>query len=166
MEVDDGTKRTWFFRCTYSVLLSTSSLLSRFHSRVALRRVRLHQGRSTRYLGLLQGYVDAKLHCLYCWSCRFIAVAAPLDVVKTRIQNAKFGQNASGVQVIREMLVSEGVSGFFKGLTPNVRSPNPWLCRVVLDVLALIDSCCWPDPRVQLHPRAIAYSILRQLCLI
>jgi hypothetical protein len=60
-------------------------------------------------------------------------------VVKTRIRNANFERNISGVQVIREMLVSEVVSGFFKGLIPRVRGPIPWLCRVGLDVLARTD---------------------------
>lgn len=49
-----------------------------------------------------------------------ITVAAPLDVVKTRIQNANFGSNVSGMAIIREMVRQEGVSSFFKGLTPKV----------------------------------------------
>lgn len=49
-----------------------------------------------------------------------ITVAAPLDVVKTRIQNANFNTNVSGVAVIKEMLKTEGPSSFFKGLTPKV----------------------------------------------
>jgi hypothetical protein len=42
-----------------------------------------------------------------------ITVAAPLDTVKTRIQNANFEQKVSGVTVIRDMLRTEG-------LTPKV----------------------------------------------
>jgi len=49
-----------------------------------------------------------------------ITVAAPLDVVKTRIQNANFNTNVSGVAVIRDMVRTEGVGAFFKGLTPKV----------------------------------------------
>lgn len=49
-----------------------------------------------------------------------ITVAAPLDVVKTRIQNANFGQNVSGLTVIKDMIRSEGPGAFFKGLTPKV----------------------------------------------
>lgn len=49
-----------------------------------------------------------------------ITVAAPLDVVKTRIQNANFNANLSGVAIIRDMVRTEGISSFFKGLTPKV----------------------------------------------
>lgn len=49
-----------------------------------------------------------------------ITVAAPLDVVKTRIQNANFEQKVSGVVVIRDLIRNEGVGGLFKGLTPKV----------------------------------------------
>lgn len=48
-----------------------------------------------------------------------ITVAAPLDVVKTRIQNANFEQNVSGVTVIKELIKNEGVGALFKGLTPK-----------------------------------------------
>jgi outer membrane receptor protein involved in Fe transport len=49
-----------------------------------------------------------------------ITVAAPLDVVKTRIQNAHFNSNVSGVTIIRDMVRQEGIRSFFKGLTPKV----------------------------------------------
>ena len=50
-----------------------------------------------------------------------ITVAAPLDVVKTRIQNANFSSQVSGMTIIREMVRQEGMGAFFKGLTPKVR---------------------------------------------
>ncbi|KAI0261386.1 mitochondrial carrier [Gloeopeniophorella convolvens] len=50
-----------------------------------------------------------------------ITVAAPLDTIKTRIQNANFEQKTSGVTVIRDLLREEGASALFKGLTPKVR---------------------------------------------
>lgn len=50
-----------------------------------------------------------------------ITVAAPLDVVKTRIQNANFEQNVKGVTVIKELIKNEGITALFKGLTPKVR---------------------------------------------
>ena len=50
-----------------------------------------------------------------------ITVAAPLDVVKTRIQNANFENKVSGVAVVKDLLRNEGVLGLFKGLTPKVR---------------------------------------------
>ena len=50
-----------------------------------------------------------------------ITVAAPLDTVKTRIQNANFENKVRGVTVIKEMIKNEGMTAFFKGLTPKVR---------------------------------------------
>jgi hypothetical protein len=50
-----------------------------------------------------------------------ITVAAPLDTVKTRIQNANFEHKVSGVTVIKDMLRTEGATALFKGLTPKVR---------------------------------------------
>jgi hypothetical protein len=49
-----------------------------------------------------------------------ITVAAPLDVVKTRIQNANFNSQVGGMTIIKEMIKQEGVGSFFKGLTPKV----------------------------------------------
>ena len=49
-----------------------------------------------------------------------ITVASPLDVVKTRIQNANFNSQVGGMTIIREMVKTEGVGAFFKGLTPKV----------------------------------------------
>lgn len=50
-----------------------------------------------------------------------ITVAAPLDVIKTRIQNANFETKVSGWTVVRDLLKHEGPTAFFKGLTPKVR---------------------------------------------
>ena len=50
-----------------------------------------------------------------------ITVAAPLDTVKTRIQNANFEQKVPGLTVIRDLVRNEGITAFFKGLTPKVR---------------------------------------------
>ena len=49
-----------------------------------------------------------------------ITVAAPLDVVKTRIQNANFEHKVSGVTVVKDLLKHEGPYALFKGLTPKV----------------------------------------------
>lgn len=54
---------------------------------------------------------------------------APLDTVKTRIQNANFEQKVSGMNVIKDMLRTEGASALFKGLTPKVRLPFIRLCN-------------------------------------
>ncbi|TFK57651.1 mitochondrial carrier protein [Heliocybe sulcata] len=56
-----------------------------------------------------------------------ITVAAPLDVVKTRIQNANFENKVSGVTVIKELLKNEGPFALFKGLTPKILVVGPKL---------------------------------------
>ncbi|EPQ61100.1 mitochondrial carrier protein [Gloeophyllum trabeum ATCC 11539] len=56
-----------------------------------------------------------------------ITVAAPLDVVKTRIQNANFENKVSGVVVIKELLKNEGPLALFKGLTPKILVVGPKL---------------------------------------
>lgn len=71
------------------------------------------------------------------WSQNFVAsiggavasitVAAPLDVVKTRIQNANFETKTGGVTIIKEMLKNEGPTAFFKGLTPKILVVGPKL---------------------------------------
>jgi len=56
-----------------------------------------------------------------------ITVAAPLDTVKTRIQNANFEQKVPGVVVVKELLKNEGPTAFFKGLTPKILVVGPKL---------------------------------------
>ena len=57
-----------------------------------------------------------------------ITVAAPLDTIKTRIQNANFEQKTSGVTIVRDLLRDEGATALFKGLTPKV-SPSILVLR-------------------------------------
>jgi hypothetical protein len=83
------------------------------------------------YLFGLKNYSDAT------WGQNFVAsiagsiasitVAAPLDVVKTRIQNANFESKVGGVTIIRDMIKHEGFTAFFKGLTPKVLVTAPKL---------------------------------------
>ena len=49
-----------------------------------------------------------------------ITIAAPLDVIKTRIQNANFETRVHGLVVFRELIKNEGPRALFKGLTPKV----------------------------------------------
>ncbi|KAJ4489960.1 mitochondrial carrier domain-containing protein [Lentinula aciculospora] len=49
-----------------------------------------------------------------------ITVAAPLDTVKTRIQNANFENKVNGAVVIKDLIKNEGITAFFKGLTPKI----------------------------------------------
>ncbi|KAI0289795.1 mitochondrial carrier [Russula brevipes] len=56
-----------------------------------------------------------------------ITVAAPLDTIKTRIQNANFEQNTRGVTIVRDLLRDEGATALFKGLTPKILVVGPKL---------------------------------------
>ena len=56
-----------------------------------------------------------------------ITVAAPLDVVKTRLQTRDFANRDTGVMVLRNLLRNEGVSALFKGLTPKLLVVGPKL---------------------------------------
>ena len=48
-----------------------------------------------------------------------ITVAAPLDTIKTRIQNANFETRVHGFVVFRDLIRNEGPTALFKGLTPK-----------------------------------------------
>jgi hypothetical protein len=56
-------------------------------------------------------------------------VAAPLDVIKTRIQNRDFNNSESGFKILRRLVAEEGFGAFFKGLTPKVG-----FCGASLDI--------------------------------
>jgi hypothetical protein len=51
-----------------------------------------------------------------------LVVSAPLDVIKTRIQNRNFENPESGFRILTNMARHEGPSAFFKGLVPKVPS--------------------------------------------
>lgn len=83
------------------------------------------------YLFKLQDYSAAT------WSQNFVAsifgasasliVSAPLDVIKTRIQNKNFESKESGVTILKNMAKNEGFSAFFKGLVPKLLTTGPKL---------------------------------------
>ncbi|KAJ3487057.1 hypothetical protein NLI96_g3803 [Meripilus lineatus] len=56
-----------------------------------------------------------------------ISVAAPLDTIKTRIQNANFESKVSGMTVVKDLLKNEGPMALFKGLTPKILVVGPKL---------------------------------------
>ena len=56
-----------------------------------------------------------------------ITVAAPLDVIKTRIQNRPFDSPESGATIFKRLIQNEGVGGLFKGLTPKLLVVGPKL---------------------------------------
>jgi hypothetical protein len=110
------------------------------------------------YLFGLQDYGAAT------WSQNFVAsiggavasitVAAPLDVVKTRIQNANFESSTGGVTIIKEMIKNEGFGAFFKGLTPKVSSSSSWRPLVTL-ALVCVPLCGLPFPLNQTLSRPL-----------
>lgn len=53
-----------------------------------------------------------------------LVVSAPLDVIKTRIQNRNFENPESGFRILSNMAKNEGAGAFFKGLVPKVRLTN------------------------------------------
>lgn len=53
-----------------------------------------------------------------------LVVSAPLDVIKTRIQNRNFENPESGFKIVGSMMKNEGITAFFKGLVPKVLSPT------------------------------------------
>lgn len=56
-----------------------------------------------------------------------ITVAAPLDVIKTRIQNKPFDSTEGGLTILKNLVAKEGFSAFFKGLTPKIIVVGPKL---------------------------------------
>lgn len=67
-----------------------------------------------------------------------LIVSAPLDVVKTRIQNQNFEVKKSGVKIIADMARQEGPTAFFKGLVPKLLMTGPkltfsfWLAQTLI----------------------------------
>ena len=67
-----------------------------------------------------------------------LIVSAPLDVIKTRIQNKNFEHQESGFRIISNMMKNEGITSFFKGLTPKMLMTGPklvfsfWLAQVLI----------------------------------
>ncbi|KAL0637618.1 high copy suppressor of abf2 [Maublancomyces gigas] len=84
------------------------------------------------------------------WSQNFIAsiagasasliVSAPLDVIKTRIQNKNFENPESGFRIVSNMARNEGFMSFFKGLTPKLLMTGPklvfsfWLAQTLIPI--------------------------------
>ena len=56
-----------------------------------------------------------------------LTVSAPMDVIKTRIQNKNFENPETGLQILRHMVRDEGFTAFFKGLTPKILTVGPKL---------------------------------------
>ncbi|KAF2722119.1 mitochondrial carrier [Polychaeton citri CBS 116435] len=67
-----------------------------------------------------------------------LLVSAPLDVIKTRIQNRNFEVKESGFKIVSNMMRYEGPSAFFKGLVPKLLMTGPkltfsfWLAQTLI----------------------------------
>ncbi|MCJ1433923.1 hypothetical protein MMC27_003288 [Xylographa pallens] len=67
-----------------------------------------------------------------------LIVSAPLDVIKTRIQNRNFENPESGFKIVSSMMKNEGITSFFKGLTPKLLMTGPklvfsfWLAQTLI----------------------------------
>lgn len=60
-------------------------------------------------------------------ACASLIVSAPLDVIKTRIQNRNFENPEGGFTILKNMVRNEGPTAFFKGLTPKLLTTGPKL---------------------------------------
>ena len=73
-----------------------------------------------------------------------LIVSAPLDVIKTRIQNRNFENPESGFRIVSNMMRHEGFSSFFKGLTPKLLMTGPklvfsfWLAQTLIPAFATV----------------------------
>jgi len=56
-----------------------------------------------------------------------IIISAPLDVIKTRVQQANFDHKISGITVVQQLIKHEGFSALFKGLVPKLSIVGPKL---------------------------------------
>ncbi|KAJ0288284.1 hypothetical protein Brms1b_002036 [Colletotrichum noveboracense] len=67
-----------------------------------------------------------------------LLVSAPLDVIKTRIQNRNFENPETGFRIISNMMKNEGATAFFKGLVPKLLMTGPklvfsfWLAQTLI----------------------------------
>ncbi|EFX05310.1 mitochondrial GTP GDP transporter [Grosmannia clavigera kw1407] len=73
-----------------------------------------------------------------CGASASLVVSAPLDVIKTRIQNRNFENPEGGFKILSNMARNEGFSSFFKGLVPKLLMTGPklvfsfWLAQTLI----------------------------------
>ncbi|RJE19252.1 Mitochondrial carrier protein [Aspergillus sclerotialis] len=79
-----------------------------------------------------------------CGASASLIVSAPLDVIKTRIQNRNFENPESGFRILSNMVKNEGITSFFKGLTPKLLMTGPklvfsfWLAQTLIPAFGQI----------------------------
>jgi hypothetical protein len=69
-----------------------------------------------------------------------LTVSAPMDVIKTRIQNKNFENPETGLQILKNTIRNEGITAFFKGLTPKILTVGP---KLVFSYGSLISGFNW-----------------------
>ncbi|ROV89084.1 hypothetical protein VMCG_09850 [Cytospora schulzeri] len=94
------------------------------------------------YLFKLQDYNKASWFQNFvasiCGATASLIVSAPLDVIKTRIQNRNFENPESGMKILTKMARNEGMGSFFKGLVPKLLMTGPklvfsfWLAQTLI----------------------------------
>ena len=94
-----------------------------------------------------------------------ITVAAPLDTVKTRIQNANFEQKVPGITVVKDLIRNEGALAFFKGLTPKVSRRQLLFFIEKTHTTSNTAPCGWSEAGLQLYPCAVVDTPIRQVCI-
>ena len=73
-----------------------------------------------------------------------LIVSAPLDVIKTRIQNRNFENPESGFRIVSNMARHEGLSSFFKGMVPKLLITGPklvfsfWLAQTLIPAFSKV----------------------------
>jgi len=73
-----------------------------------------------------------------------IIVSAPMDVIKTRIQNRNFDNPESGFRIVSNMARNEGPLSFFKGLIPKLLMTGPkltfsfWLAQTLIPAFSKV----------------------------
>ncbi|QPG74098.1 Mitochondrial GTP/GDP carrier protein 1 [Brettanomyces nanus] len=85
-----------------------------------------------------------------CGACASLIVSAPLDVVKTRIQNKNFDSQETGWTIVKNMMKQEGVTSFFKGLTPKLLTTGPKLVfsfAMAQTLIPAFDRALAPKPK-------------------
>ncbi|KAJ7819786.1 mitochondrial carrier domain-containing protein [Mycena olivaceomarginata] len=115
--VSDYSKATWTPRPPTTPAQTRRSTLSSRTTRTA-RTTRNTWTTTTRHKNFIASIAGAVAS---------ITVAAPLDVIKTRIQNANFESKVPGFTVVRERVKNQGAGAFFKGLTPKILVVGPKL---------------------------------------
>ena len=82
--------------------------------------------------GFLKDGIPCHLTCASLAGVTACVFGSPVDVLKTRIMNAKTGQYSGPVDCAYQTLKLEGPSAFYKGFVPNCARLASWNCAMFL----------------------------------